>query len=357
MKNEHNIDALFKAGLENVDIPFNEKNWENMVKKLEAEKKNRIVPMWWLVPIGIAAALIILFFTVLLEQQPAKKKSGTFNAQHSDGSPLKKQVQIPSSTAPVLSDRNENEGKLQQQHSSTARLLQMNLPIRHVLAKYQEDSARFIPMRIHIPHRAAEFPKYTNTKRRPIAFSIMAAPDISSTSADLSSKLSTNVGLLVTYPISNKMSISTGLIYAKKLYNSGGITALGYGYKNTSWELHADCRVLDIPINLKYKVFEKQKFSVTINTGLSSYLMLNERYELKNGTSTSPNIVQIRNRNQHPFSVANLSVGLDRKINSAMSIGLEPFIKMPLTGLGDYDARLKSTGIAVSINFSIPRPK
>lgn len=365
MKNEHNIDELFKSGLEKLDIPFNEKDWEDMVKKLEAEKKKRILSMWWLVTVGVAAALLILLFTVLFEQQPAIKNSGERSARNSGRTSLQNRGQIQRATESVPNGSTENKvspqhnvlkNKLKEQPiqmASTAGLLPKVLSAGLILAEDQEESAEFIQMKIHEPHSITRIPKYADIKHRAVSFSIMAAPDISTTSANLSSRVSTNIGLLVTYPITNKISISTGLIYARKLYNSGGVAAMGNGYMNNSWEMNADCRVLDIPLNINYQVFKKQKLSVSINTGLSSYLMLNERYELKNGQNTPLSTVEVRNRNQHPFSVANLSVGVERKINSSLSIGLEPFIKLPLTGVGDYDARLKSTGIAVSLNFNI----
>ncbi len=367
MENEHNIDKLFKAGLENLDIPFNEKNWENMAKKLDAEHKKRIVSMWWLITAGVAAALLILLSTVLFEQQPALKNSGKSNARNTSENPLQRQGQIQKSTGPVLIGNTEN--RLTSQHSAqkkrlkeqstqitlTAGSLREVLTAGFPLPKYQWDSAKFIRMKLHGPHRTAKTPKYLGIKHRALSFSIMAAPDISTTRDNLSSRVSTNIGLLVTYPITNKISISTGLIYARKLYNSGGVSASGNGYMDNSWEMDADCRILDIPLNMNYQVFKKQKLSVSINTGLSSYLMLNERYELKNGPNTPLSRLEVRNKNRHPFSVANISVGVERKINSALSIGLEPYIKLPLAGIGDYDAHLKSTGVAVSFNFNILR--
>jgi hypothetical protein len=366
MKNKHNIDELFKAGLEHPDIPFNEKDWEDMAKRLDAAKKKRVVPMWWLAATGVAAALLIFLFTILFEQQPLIKKPINLNARNSNSATQQKKTDVHKSAENVLNSSTQN-GLSSQRNilidkpkkqpippTLTARPLLPNaLSSSPAFAQGQADTARFIAMTIHEAPSVAGTPQYTKVKHRPFSFSIMAAPDISSTGTDLSSKVSTNIGLLVNYPVTNRISISTGLIYARKLYNSGAVNTLSYGYGNNSWQMNADCSVLDIPINMNYQVFKKQRFSVSINTGLSSYLMLNERYQFKNGTEGAITTVEVRNKNRHPFSVANLSVGLERKINSSLSIGLEPFIKLPLTGVGDYDARLKSTGIAVSLRFDI----
>lgn len=366
MKNKHSIDELFKARLEHPDIPFHEKDWEDMVKKLDAEKKKRVVPIWWLAAAGVAATLLILLLTVLFEQQPAIKNSVKLNASNSGRTPVQKKADVQGPVEPLLNRSTENRLRSQgnvlhnkpkeqpiQMALTITRLLPKVLSSSLTLTQDQGDSARFIPIEIYEAPLAAKTILYAKIKRRPLFFSIMAAPDISTTGANLSSKVSTNFGLLVTYPVANKISISTGLIYARKLYNSGAVAGIGNGYRNNSLEMNADCSVLDIPLNMNYQVFKKQRLSVSINTGLSSYLMLNERYQLKNRLDGPISTVEVRNKNQHPFSVANLSVSLERKINSSLSIGLEPFIKLPLTGLGDYDARLKSTGVAVSLSFGI----
>jgi hypothetical protein len=80
--------------------------------------------------------------------------------------------------------------------------------------------------------------------------------------------------------------------------------------------------------------------------------MLNERYDLTSGPERSASRVEVSNQNQHLFGLANLSVSVERKINSSLSIGVQPFVKLPLTGIGNYDIRLNSTGVSVFMSFS-----
>lgn len=365
MKDEHNIDQLFRAGLGDPEIPFNEMDWEKMSEKLDAYEKKRILPIWWFAGAGIAATLLVFLFTILLEEEPVNKKMLKAKVQN----PGKEAVAVPVPAPAELvvkdwnSTRSDHRSKPGLSHKIQAELPSGNLmPASSLTAKVSYsglrpilgDTVKFIPMKVHEEGIVVKAPRYAVVKRSGLSFSIMAAPDISGTGANVSQKISSNIGLMVTYPLSNKISLSTGLIYAKKLYNSAGVAAADNGYGNQAWEVNADCRVLDIPVNVNYQVFKKRKLAVSLNTGLSSYLMLNERYELRSGPDRSLSRVEVSNKNQHILGIANLSVSVERKLNSSMSIGLQPFVKLPLTGIGNYDVKLNSTGVSVFLNFGKP---
>ena len=379
MKDEHNIDQLFKAGLGDPEIPFNEMDWEKMSKKLDAHEKRRILPLWWFVGAGVAATVLIFLFAILSEEEPVNKKILTTKTLNPHKQAVEKRVQTEApakkKSSLALLERSYKEershinvsvlksgNQIGEPDASKIQLVSTNpLPANVLASNFQlsgpkGDTAQFIAMKQSEVYAGAQagpkVPVYANVKRSGLTFSIMAAPDISGTGANLSSKVSTNIGLLVSYPLSRKISVSTGVIYAKKLYNSAGPAAINNGYGNQSWEVNADCKVLDIPLNVNYQVFKKRKIAISVNTGLSSYLMLNERYDLTSGPERNRSRVEVSNQNQHLLGVANLSVSVERKINSSLSIGVQPFVKLPLTGIGNYDVRLNSTGVSVFMSFS-----
>jgi hypothetical protein len=195
--------------------------------------------------------------------------------------------------------------------------------------------------------------------RSPFVLTLIAAPDISSSPSSLSNKVSTNLGFLGTYALTEKLSVTTGLIYAKKLYDYGATSASAYGATTgEGWEVDADCRVLDIPLNLNYQLFKKGNNSLSLNTGLSSYFMLNEKYKYINNDglgNKSVSTLEIVNKNRHPFGVANLSISLNRQVTSQLSVGVQPFLKIPLTGVGYHNTKLRSTGVAFSLNVNLSK--
>lgn len=368
MKNEHKIDQLFKAGLEDPEIPFNEKDWEDMAKKLDAQHKKRILPIWWMAGAGVAAALLVFIFAIWFEKAPQKKELVKTKVENLNKKPGEKTGQFQAIaenlSRPVSANHVGNEVNWVQKKGTKAveDLAGQNIqfheqPLIALSPAFQPvnlptDTAQFIPMKEVKEYAELKKSKYTSVKHSAISLSILAAPDISGTGSNLSSQLSSNFGLMATYPITPKISLSTGLIYAKKRYNSAGIGSINNGYGQQSWEVDADCKVLDIPLNVNYQVFKKQKLSVSINTGLSSYLMLNEQYQLLTGPERTLSRIEVNNKNQHIFGLANFSVSVERKLNSSLSIGIQPFVKLPLTGIGNYDVRLNSTGVSLSLSFS-----
>ena len=170
-----------------------------------------------------------------------------------------------------------------------------------------------------------------------LILSAMAAPDMSFAKSSKPSKVSSNLGVLATYAFTPKISMTSGAIYSRKFYNSGGTSPQSSSYMpGTDWQVSADCNVLDIPLNVNYKIFNRKKLSVSLNTGLSSYFMLKEKYEFTTGQGAEQKVsnVEINNQNQHLFGIANVSVSFDHQISQAVSIGVQPFAKLPLTGIG-----------------------
>ena len=192
-----------------------------------------------------------------------------------------------------------------------------------------------------------------------LILSAMAAPDMSFAKSSRPSKVSSNVGVLATYAFTSKISMTSGAVYARKFYNSGN--SGGGNWANityvpgSDWQVNADCNVLDIPLNVNYKIFNKKKLSVSLNTGVSSYFMLKEKYQITTGQGAAAKVtnLEIDNENQHLFGIANVSVSFDHQLTPSVSVGVQPFAKLPLTGIGYGDASLKSAGVSFSLNIGL----
>ncbi|MGY0038443.1 hypothetical protein [Pedobacter sp. NJ-S-72] len=84
-----------------------------------------------------------------------------------------------------------------------------------------------------------------------LILSAMAAPDMSFAKSSKPSKVSSNLGVLATYAFTPKISMTSGAIYSRKFYNSGGTSPQSSSYMpGTDWQVSADCNVLDIPLNV-----------------------------------------------------------------------------------------------------------
>lgn len=191
--------------------------------------------------------------------------------------------------------------------------------------------------------------------KMPARFSlaILSAPDVNGVSSFTGSKIGTNVGLQLFVQLTKRWSIDAGGVYAVKPYK---INAQQYQTAATFWgkpgEVTADCKVLDIPINLNYQIFSKNRNSFAAGAGLSSYFMLRENYNFNytDNTSYSRNIV---NQNKHILGVLNLDATYQRQVNPSFNLIVQPYLKLPLTPIGYERINLQSAGIAIGVGWNI----
>ncbi|PTQ95135.1 hypothetical protein C8P68_106350 [Mucilaginibacter yixingensis] len=190
------------------------------------------------------------------------------------------------------------------------------------------------------------------------AISILGSPDINGVKSFSQSRVGTNIGMLFSVSF-GKLSISTGAAYSKKPYETSAADYhAAYKFKVDPSDIYADCRVLDIPLNVDYRFYRKNRNSFSVGTGLSSYIMLSERYTYTYDTPyAGPAGYAITNRNQHILGVLNLNTTYQRQINSKFSVGVQPYLKIPLTNIGAGQVRLQSAGVAVGFSWNISPSK
>ncbi|MES2266356.1 MAG: outer membrane beta-barrel protein [Bacteroidota bacterium] len=192
--------------------------------------------------------------------------------------------------------------------------------------------------------------------RPTFSVSFIASPDINSTKGFANTKVGTNAGVLLTMGISRKWSITAGAVYADKPYMTDFTNyATTYKFDTNPVSVTASCTVLDIPINLGYQLYNKGGNKFSLGTGLSSYFMLREdyTYNYAGAYPGGPTSYNIRNQNKHILGVLNLNATYQREISSKFGVGVQPYFKIPLTGIGYGQVNLKSAGVAVGVTWNI----
>jgi hypothetical protein len=393
VKDKEDIDQLFKDGLLEPDLPFNEQDWEKMSHKLDVQARRRHTPIWLLWGSAVAAILLIFLFWMFL------KPAGTKQTPVQNQIAKKEQPQSGKNTQRLDVPANVQEQKVGSKDLFPTNQNAQNRVNRRTLNAGNElitDTSAFqnlnlvdagqtainlqpgmevqpIPfdasINTAIPRTKQSADNYASVvkdvkkkmkansgKKTSLVLSAMLAPDISYAKSSIASKVSSNAGLLATLGFTPKLSVTTGAIYSNKFYNSNVDGVNAYNASGAVYQVNASCNVLDIPLNVNYKLVDKKVISVSLNTGLSSYLMLKEKYDyIYPQAGASPSIVsyQVRNQNKHILGVANVAISVERKISSNLSIGVQPFMKLPLTGIGVGDANLKSSGLSFSLNMSL----
>ena len=104
-----------------------------------------------------------------------------------------------------------------------------------------------------------------------------------------------------------------------------------------------------------YVVSLNEKRRWFVSTGLSTYLMDTEDYLLYYGNNWNNYItetpVNSDDNSNYIFSIVNLSAGMERSLSKRFSLQAEPYLKIPLKGLGMGSMRMTSYGILFTLKY------
>lgn len=172
-------------------------------------------------------------------------------------------------------------------------------------------------------------------------------------------KIMPSVGVGLQYSFRNKIIISAGIAQSTKIYTAQDkdYHATGYWYNYTTFKkIDADCKIVEIPLSVAYRVVNGKRTNMYVSAGSSSYIMRKETYayDYKNQYGNDTVVTRTyRTNGSHLFSSVNLSVIAERKLTSRFSIMAEPVVKIPTAGIGFGKVRLYNAGINVTAKFKI----
>ena len=192
--------------------------------------------------------------------------------------------------------------------------------------------------------------KTSKSFKNNFAIDISAGPDVSSVGLDRAGRIALNFGAGISYALSHRFTLRTGFYKAEKIYSankdqyhvpSGGNIAYLYS-------IDANCKVYEIPVTVSYNFGKAKNHQWFASGGLSSYLMKKESYDYyykyPNGNAYTKSW-SVSNQNKHYFSVLDLSAGYEYSFSKKASIIAEPYLKMPLSGIGVGKVKLNSAGV------------
>lgn len=201
--------------------------------------------------------------------------------------------------------------------------------------------------------------KKTKNKKSNFFFvSLSAGPDVSYTTGGQlgTTKLTGGIGLGYTYK--NRISVRTGFFSGRKVYAASpdayNPPAIFWNYYPYLEKVDANCKVYEIPVLASYHFGKPGKQHWFVSAGLSSLIMKQEDYHYAykytpNGATLYRDWT-VKNENKHFFSVATVSGGYQKSIGKSITFTAEPYLKLPLGGVGYGRVKLNSTGILFSVS-------
>ncbi len=183
------------------------------------------------------------------------------------------------------------------------------------------------------------------------------SPDFSSIDYGKPGKSGINIGLMAEYMPTKHWSVSLGAIWSKKIYSwdSPDKTYGGNNWSAKASYLDGDCRVLDIPLNITYYLRPEARTNFFITAGASSYIMLKEMYTYTVWANQREFIYdeEYVRKNKNWFSMLNLSIGVQHRLSNRFQVQAEPFLKAPISGVGQGKVNLVSMGAFFTLKYQL----
>lgn len=209
------------------------------------------------------------------------------------------------------------------------------------------------------PSTAPIAPPPARTLRQRWGLRLITAPDLNHIVSTNPMAWGSSVGLSLEYQLARRLRVQVGAIRSDKPY---ALPASEYYVPSGTWKygikpevIDADCKILDLPVNIRWDALRRPRYDFFVSTGLSSYLMLNERYDYTYATGINtthlPMYWQKKRASDHWLSTYNLSVGYERQLKRGFTLQVEPYLKMPLKGVGFGNVHILSTGVYVSAKY------
>ncbi len=182
---------------------------------------------------------------------------------------------------------------------------------------------------------------------------IVAGPDYSVVKSTRTGGTGYNAGLVAGYRFGKHWAVETGLLWNHKIYYSEGEYA---SIDNLQLPMHTQvshingyCDMLEIPLNVQYHFSSKNKGHWYVAAGLSSYLMKKEEYYYlyKRYNMDYYGEKEYFNSTNNWFSVLQLGGGYQVKLGKQSSLRVEPYAKLPVSGIGIAKLPLSSTGVNI----------
>jgi hypothetical protein len=163
---------------------------------------------------------------------------------------------------------------------------------------------------------------------------------------------------LAGYRFNKHFAVEMGLLWDKKFYYTEG----KYFSKDQLYvppsasilNVNGNCSMFEIPISLRYDFAHSARNGFFITGGMSSYLMKQQNYTalVSNSSMQWPASFSSDNSSNYFFSIVQLSGGYEFAINGNNKIRIEPYVKIPLQGIGIGSLPISSTGIYLGITHS-----
>lgn len=193
--------------------------------------------------------------------------------------------------------------------------------------------------------------KKKNSINKPsLYYGIAAGVELNEVKNQPMTRAGLNGGVILGLQITPKTAIETGVQVSQKKYYSDGKyfkpKAGSMPANMTVNSLQSTSTIIEIPVSVKYN-FSKKKNTLYAKAGVSSYIMTKESNKYQAVVSGQQQEINSTYKNNHSYFASDLriSAGYQHAVGKKLNIRAEPYIQIPLKGIGVGNMPVTSAGL------------
>jgi len=166
---------------------------------------------------------------------------------------------------------------------------------------------------------------------------------------------SVNGGGVIGYSINDKLNIELGMVLSKKYFYSNGKYIEPNSIRRDNAEIlnaYAKSSITELPLTIQYNIKKDKASRIFAGAGIVSYVIHKEHYRytyIKNGIEKERSR-DFKKASNDLFSNVQLSAGYEHSIlNNAGNIRIEPYFRIPVSGIGASNLPVTSVGINIAL--------
>jgi hypothetical protein len=186
-----------------------------------------------------------------------------------------------------------------------------------------------------------------------------AAIDKSHIAMQRFSKWGSSFGVTAGYNLNARLSIEAGVLSSTKKYYTGAqyfnVSKLAYS-SAAKWKyFDGECRMIEIPVVVRYNFDATKNAQWFLTSGVSSYLMRKEiyDYEYEWYGQTKVGTHEYKNSAKNWISSIHVSGGVERQLFKNASLRIEPYVRIPIKKMGYGDLPISSAGLNIGYRHNI----
>lgn len=189
-----------------------------------------------------------------------------------------------------------------------------------------------------------------------IAIRLGYSPDLTTVGIKDFSKPGTAVSLLFDYALKPKLYIQTGIVLSEKIYRARAseyklnkyVTSI-----NTPYTVDGNCTMYEIPLGVRYDLRQTERSRIFTGVGATSYYVQKEKYVYKYSEYVHGQVPGWKGKTGWFWlSHVSASVGYEYRISNKFSLLAEPYIRIPIKGVGYGKVNIVTTGLWFSLRYT-----